>query len=369
VVPGVQGAKSLLARLGLVAASLLVVLLGLEVTLRSWPTLLGNDFATGALSRYTAGAGGIYYADRNLRMFFMIPNHTATMFANGYVWRHETDALGFRNKPLHIPADLILLGDSMVYGHGVDFEHTLGYALERRTSLRVANLGRQGDCAYQEAYVLTAYLPVFTPRVVVFVFTSNDIVDLYAYLSDAAMEAFIAQPLDRITYPARVDPQQALRDRERQIRQRSLTRRAKEELFVMKMLRWIDWSYQQWRGSAGIAVAEAAPRPERTFDSADVNTDPGSRGWRYTEHAIAYMKSLTDRAGARLLMVPITRGRQLEILRAIAETHGVEFVDTTPLDAGPSFLPGDGHLSPHGARLTAELIAQRLAAPAAARAR
>src|SRR5438876_8834213 len=162
-------------RIALVLGSVLIVLLALELTLRAWPTLLGHAFANGALSRYTSRAGGIYYADRGLRMSFMIPNHSATMFANGYVWRHRTDALGFRNDTLHVPADVMLLGDSVVYGHGVDFEHTIGYALEQRSGLRVVNLGRQGDCAFQEAYLLTAYRPVFKPSVVVHVFSPNDI--------------------------------------------------------------------------------------------------------------------------------------------------------------------------------------------------
>src|SRR5438034_11805507 len=92
-------------RLGLVVMAILVVLGVLEVVLRLRPTLLGDAYANGALSRYTVRAGGIYYRDRTLRMNFMIPNFEITMYANGYVWHHQTDALGFRNAPLHIPAD------------------------------------------------------------------------------------------------------------------------------------------------------------------------------------------------------------------------------------------------------------------------
>ena len=122
------------------------------------------------------------------------------------MWQHQTDVLGFRNDPLHIPADVVLLGDSVVYGHGVNFEHTVGHLLERRTGLRVVNLGRQADCAYQQAYLLTTHLPVFRPRVVVHVFTQNDIEDLYTFLAKAAMEQFIAQPVERITYRPRRGP-------------------------------------------------------------------------------------------------------------------------------------------------------------------
>ena len=70
-------------RLGLVVMAILVVLGVLEVVLRLRPTLLGDAYANGALSRYTVRAGGIYYRNRNLRMNFMIPNFQTTMYANG----------------------------------------------------------------------------------------------------------------------------------------------------------------------------------------------------------------------------------------------------------------------------------------------
>jgi hypothetical protein len=347
-------------RVALVVGSILVTLGALEITLRWRPTLLGHAFANGAASKYTVKLGGIYYFDRRLGMNFMLPNHDTTMYYNGYVWRHETDALGFRNKPLHVPADVMLLGDSLVYGHGVDFEHTLGHYLEQRTGLRIANLGRQGDCAFQQAYLLTAYLPVFKPRVVVHVFAPNDVEDLAAYLQDEAMEAFIAQPVDRITYPPRTDPATILAARERQARQRTLGKWAREELYVMKMFRWIKYSYRRWRAAAALATAGAVSPPERPLDPAQAGIDPASVGWRYTEHALAYMKHLADKAGARLLMAPVTQGRQLEILRSIAARHAIELVDTTPIFTGPSFLPDDGHFTPRGARVMADLIAAEI---------
>ena len=352
-----SGRGRLAGSIALAVASIVFVLGALEVTLRRWPTLLGQEFANGALTRYTIKAGGIYYFDRRLHMNFMIPNHRTTMYYNGYVWQHRTDALGFRNDPLHVPADVVLIGDSVVYGHGVDFEHTLGHLLERRSGLRVANLGRQGDCAFQEAYLLTAHLPIFRPRVVVHVFSPNDIEDLYAYLSDAALQAFIAEPIDRIAYPPRTDPAKLLAERERRIRNRSLGRRAEEDLYVMKMFRWLDHRYRERRRFA--SIAEAAD-PRRTFDVANPNTDPTSLGWRYTEHALAYMKFVAERGGARLLEAPVVNGRQLDILRDVADRHGIAIVDTAALFSGPSFLPHDGHLSPHGARTLADLIAAHL---------
>lgn len=51
------------------------------------------------------------------------------------------------------------------------------------------------------------------------------------------MEAFLAQPLDRITYPPRTDPALILAERERLARTRGLLKWAKQELYVMKLYR------------------------------------------------------------------------------------------------------------------------------------
>jgi hypothetical protein len=339
--------------------SLLVTLGALEAVLRWKPTILGYAYANGALSKYTTRAGGIYYSDRNVRVHFMIPNHTATMFANGYTWHHQTDGLGFRNPEPRVPADVVILGDSLVYGHGVEVEDTVARALERRSHLRVANLGRQGDCAFHEAYILTEYIGVFQPRWVVHVFAPNDVVDLYGFLSRKAMEDFIATPVSEIAYPSRVPPAAAMAERDARIRRRSIWKRVEEESYVAKMFRWMQYSYRPQPPTAWIRSAEAARTPD---DVADVGGDPRSLGWRYTEHALAYMKYLSEKNGARLLMAPIGNDRQVAILREIARRHGIEFVDPSGLRSTPtpSFLPGDGHFSPDGARRMAELIAARI---------
>src|SRR5215470_500708 len=178
--------------------SILVCLLALELLLRAHPLVLGDTFANGALSKYTNRAGGIFYYDPALAMNFMIPNLTTRMYYNRYVWTHQTDALGFRNRGPIMPADVLLIGDSLIYGHGVEYEQTVGHLLHQITGLRVANLGRQGDCAYQEAYLLTAYLPEIRARYVFYHFTENDISDLSVYLTDDQMRAFVATPVAAI---------------------------------------------------------------------------------------------------------------------------------------------------------------------------
>ena len=180
---------------GIVVNALLILLatavaLGaLELVLRARPTLLGAAYANGVLSKYTDGEGGIFYKDRQAGTRFMIPNFTTQMYYNGFTWTHQTDALGFRNQPLSIPADIVLLGDSYIYGHGLELESTVGVQLARLTGLSVANLARQGDCALQQAYLVTESLPIFEPRYVLYFFSENDIADLYVFLDDASLRA------------------------------------------------------------------------------------------------------------------------------------------------------------------------------------
>ena len=278
----------------LVLLAIAAALGGLELLLRARPTLLGYPFANGVLSKYTDGEGGIFYKDRQAQTRFMIPNFTTQMYANGYVWTHQTDALGFRNKTLAIPADVVLLGDSFIYGHGVDFESTVGAFLARLTGLSVDNLARQGDCTLQQAYLMTEFLPVLRPRYVFYFFFENDLADLHAFLNDAAMQAFIDQPLERVHYAHRLDPAQALREREARLRQRSLLSRLKQSSYVYRASRWLRWQLGLRKAMAG------PPRP-----ATDITDEP-SLAWRYTKKAIVYMREVARRHDARFAIIPIT---------------------------------------------------------------
>ncbi len=350
------------ARPALAVLSILVLLGALELTLRLRPTLLGREFANGAQSRYNIGRGGIYYIDPNLGIHFMIPDHSTTMTYNGYTWHHRTDRLGFRNAALNVPADVLLLGDSMIYGHGVDVEHTVARELENRTGLTVANLGHQGDCAFQEAYRLTENIGRFRPRWVVHVFSPNDIVDLYVHLRDEPMQRFIATPVEAVTYPPRTDLATALRQRRQTIRRRSTWQIIEQDAYVAKMVRWLRYEAQARGWRPGEASANASLTAGRTFDRVDVTADTTSLGWRYTEHAIVYMARLSRRAGARFVMAPVATEPQFAILQDLARRHALELIDTRSLMRTPSsFLPNDGHFTPDGARLMADLIAAAVA--------
>ncbi len=324
--------------------STLVCLVALELILRAYPLLLGDVYANGVLSKYTNREGGIFYYDPALAMNFMIPNLTTRMYYNRYVWTHETDGLGFRNREPITPADVLLIGDSLIYGHGVEYDHTVGHLLHQITGLRVANLGRQGDCAYQEAYLLTAFLPEIRAPYVFYHFTENDVSDLSVYLTDDEMRAFVATPVAAIRYPTRTPAAEALRKRSEDRQKQSLFKRFKDGSYVYKMFRFIRQTYVRSEAHAGPA-----------------DTDEGSLGWRYTRHAIHYMREVSRRGGATLVVVPLTTRQpdQYRILKKTAVEYGLPFLDTSSLKAADAslWLERDGHLSPDGARRLAELEA------------
>ena len=341
---------SLITRAGLAVLSVTFSLATTELVVRTWPRLLGDTFANGALSKYTADSPrGIYYQDPWLDIHFMIPNHRTTMYYNRYVWEHETDAHGFRNRNVTPPADVMLLGDSFIYGHGVDYSSTVGHLLHRLTGLTVANLARQGDCSLQQAYLLTEYLPIFRPRVVFYHFFENDIADLYEYRSDEQLKAFTATPVRAIRFPPRLPVGQALRERDEMFRRRSLLERVQDRLFLYKAAVMVT---DELAEALAPAPAQARPIPWNV-------EEPGSLAWRYTRHAIAYMQHMAARHGAQLVIAPITptRPHHRARLRAIAQAYGLPMLDTSALTfADDSFwLPGDGHFSHAGAQRLAEI--------------
>lgn len=183
---------------GNIALSVLVflgALLPIEVYFRYFPQTLsqplGNYLATG----YNDNLTGIYRYNPEMKMYLMRPNYEREMYFNGYRWHHKTDAMGFRNPVTFSSADVILLGDSMVYGHGVEESSTIRHFLEEMLQRPVANLGIQQNSIHQEYQVLKHFGMKLQPKYVFVFFMQNDIIDLTMSLHDEEMEKFLAIPI------------------------------------------------------------------------------------------------------------------------------------------------------------------------------
>ena len=349
--------KAVVQNLNLFACMILLTLAFAEGTLRAFPSILGYDFANSILSKYHTRAGGIYYFDPVVRMHFMEPNRTAKMYYNGYNWMHQTDKFGFRNVRTVSDAGVVLLGETFIYGHGVDVDKTVGYFVEKMTNRSVFNLARQGDSALEQAYKLTEYLQQFrSPQYVLYFFYENDVNELRKNRREDELLDFINAPLGEINYKPRADINTIIKKRNEgnyfETRVGSLFSLLKQRVYLLKALEVVDVATQK---------AEAATD---VYGNHDIN-DENSIGWKYTQKAILYMRHISKTHGSRFVIAPITpdNERHYAILENFAQVHKIDFIDTrAALNRADQslFLPVDGHFSEEGARTMAQIVAAHL---------
>jgi hypothetical protein len=113
-------ARILHPNIQVIVVSLFIALALSEALLESFPYIVSDDFANGLLTACRVGIDGMFVYDSNIGMRFLKPNYTTTAYYNRYEWKHKTDSLGFRNPVERRRADIVLLGDSFIYGQGVD---------------------------------------------------------------------------------------------------------------------------------------------------------------------------------------------------------------------------------------------------------
>jgi len=341
------------------AFSIGFVLALLELALRVAPGLIGGGLGNALYSVYGDFAGGIYFRDREAHLSFMWPDFATRAYWNGYWWNHRTDAWGFRNPPDLASKSMLLLGDSLIYGHGVDEEDTVAHLLRQEHGRAAYNMGRQGNTLFQEYVLSRLYLPRFRPeQLVVFVFV-NDFRDMEVYREPAEIAA--PPELDRLDYDALYARVQHPKTRFR----------LREQLYRLRV----------WRLGVGIA---AALRPHPASDEElreqfgaildDARFEPIARYYRLV------LADLARRCRAQgcelavvLVDVPDTvlpnaaapQDRLFGLLAAIGGEQGFRVLTTRELYRGcpECFLPHDGHLTREGHRRLAGLVAEQLAPP------
>jgi hypothetical protein len=337
-----------------------VVLLGsLEVVLRYFvqalPGSLANHLATG----YTTEPSGIYRVDAGTKMLLMRPNYERVMYFNGYRWRHKTDSMGFRN-PLDRPsADVLLLGDSMIYGHGVEETSTLRHYLENLLGEPVANLGVQGASIHQEYQILKRFGLTLHSRYALVFFLGNDISDLTGYLTDAEMQRLLRLPVsDHSTPYVEIRP---LSDRPPSHRLRLSA--YVDRPYVMK-------AYEFLKKRTSIAHAEGAGASGEARQSATQGQgDPRmALALQFHLRTLSKIQDLAERHRFRFTHVFIYTGMSSEervyesILKSYCEAQGIGFYslrdgfEAAMREGDELFLRGDGHFADHGARLAARLV-------------
>lgn len=348
-----MAARALFRRTAAVLASVLLGLLLLEAALRTLPLRRASALANDVYTAYGSFPGGIYFTDPDTGINFMVPDFETENFWNGYSWLHRTDALGFRNPPgLAGRRDrpVLLLGDSLIYGHGVDEEHAVAHVLRAKYGRPVYNMARQGDCLFQQHVLLRLYLAELQPRqVVIFVFL-NDFRDLLTYRTGEELARLPELGLDFGAMRRRVarlgqQPEYPL----------------KRQAYRLRSLRLLRGLARYFEGN-WIAQAEAAPAPPGDLAEAVLEPESFRKAGGYYRRVLAETRRRLAAAGVDLRVVLLDVGpvagpegqRAYERLEAFLSQAGRDlgfsFATTRGVftDCADCFLPHDGHFSPQG---------------------
>lgn len=111
----------------------------------------------------------IFLADEAFGVVLSPSQTTHVRSRLGHITEVTTNSQGFRGAEWRAPADVLLLGDSQMFGYGVALEDAVASQLERKLGLRVLNAAvpTWGPAEYVSA--IEKWAPVYHPRTVLFV--------------------------------------------------------------------------------------------------------------------------------------------------------------------------------------------------------
>lgn len=337
-------------RLGAILLSSLLGLGVLEIALRTLPLKRASTLANEVYTAYGSFPGGIYFTEPETRINFMVPNFTVENFWNGYSWRHRTDGLGFRNPPGVTDRSLLLLGDSLIYGHGVEESQTAASLLRTRYGRPAYDMARQGDCLYQQYVLLRLYHRELAPKTVVLFVFLNDFSDLLFYRTREEIEQMPELRLD----------DRALRQRVADLGKAPVYP-VQRQLYRFRSLRLLRGVAKSFSGD-WMARAEAAPAGLGGLAAAVLQPEPFALASHYYRRVLAECQRIASGEKAELKVVLLNVGaavgpdgrRANERLRGFLQEASTEigfsFATTAGIfeGCGECFLPHDGHFSPEG---------------------
>jgi hypothetical protein len=345
--------------------------LSLRLELKYLPLSLANALGSG----YVDFGNGIYRFNPELNMERMRPHYSRQMFFDGYFWHHQTDWMGFRNPTDRQHYDIALIGDSMIYGHGLEETSTVGSKLEKLLGRPVANLGIQGGAMDDEYEIMRRDAIRVSPRLILIFFLNNDLTDL-GRLSDDELRRFIDLPIDDHTSRYfRLRAKWHSRSSTFDCRDLYVVR---GYLFLVHQLHLI-FHRRRVPDSASTAPADLiAPNRAAVSESAPtwVRLAPfaGDPRMQLAMHfhlrAILKADDFARRHNIHFAYVFIAVPQPFDstyetIIADYCRAHGIDFLslrqtyESAQRSGLEIYLPHDGHLSEVGAKVTAEALASR----------
>jgi hypothetical protein len=351
-------ASSFLLMLGALAV------LGTEAALRLHPGLLQGRAANAAFGGYHDERDGIY--DHHERLgCVMRPEFRRHMYWNGQWWWHETNEAGYRGPRL-AQADALFLGDSMIYGHGVEVDDTVPARFAAASGRPAANLGQQGTCLVQGLMLLSSRGARLRPKVVFVCPHPNDLKDASYWYEPDELRRFVAD--DRYLPYARREfrgPEAPFAFWLRHVALPLATARALRAVGTSRgpTAPAEATSGRVWLPPAAMLDAPFAP---------DAEGELVALGWQAQKRALVRLKQACDTLGARLVVFDL--GYPHALSRA---------VEAAALDTGATYDPigrrvlaralageemyqrDDGHWTPAAAEVIGRALASSFPASGA----
>lgn len=334
-----------------VVFSLAVLAVFLHVLLHVRPTVFGQHLGNYVFYRYGTGPGEMYFEVPGLDALMMWPDFETRAYYNGWFWKHRTDGRGFRNPPDR-DTDVLLLGDSLIYGHGAEQEDLVSEVLHDRYGWEAYNLGQQRDGLFQTYAKLRLFLDELAPSVVVHFAFMNDIGDLENLRTDEEIETL--PEISRDDWP----------ELRRTIDETGRAGGASGWLLGQPVVRFPGGLWhevrERWRRASSTGGPDAFAAPL-------IDDDRRARAQRYYERIFTDLVARTNAIGAEFVVVhldvmaeldPRVRVGFRELVANAARKSGAHFFDTGDAISGcpDCVLENDGHLNPKGHAVLADLV-------------
>ena len=344
-----------------------VTALVFEAALRLAPGILHGPIANVAYTGYHWHRGGIYDLDAHAGPLLR-PDVHRRMYWQGHWWHHHTNADGYRG-PREPHPDALFLGDSMVYGHGVEDGETLPAQFAAVTGRPVANLGQQGTSLLQSLMIFERKGLALRPRVVYVVSHPTDLEETVRCYAPGELERFLAEPGYRPLVRDEWQPRPAWDPVSLFARRLALPLQSSAvsgALLRRPTARDVPPPPHRAPGAREGAVRPVRGVRRRPFEGATGGPPEERLAWRVQSRAALEIKRACDSVGARMVLLDLGYPEALSrAVEALATEIGVAYspagrvVLDRALAGEEMYLVDDGHWTPAGCRAMAEELARR----------
>jgi lysophospholipase L1-like esterase len=358
----------LIKNISLMAASALFALLLAEGVLHAFPGLLPVEV------RQVFNNKGMYHPEiGNLPE----PGSSGEIVTRDFESPYKLDSNGFRNdSPWPGRAEIVAIGDSLVFGYGVDVSQAWPQQLSGLTGRNVVNMGLIGASPQQYRKIHETFAQTLSPDIVVVgFFARNDFWDADKYAtweSSGVSDNYLdwrgfgsptseqyQNPIYRVLF---------------ELRQRSyvlaIVKIAKDAILAKDTVKATELTLVS---GAKMLLHGDDFREKTRFASSD------NRTFETVVEELRKIKKAADQNGSRLIVLfqpgkeeiyAETKGQPApdpsRRLRDRLDQYGIEYINAIPLyrdlaERGEElFFPTDGHPNAHGYAVLAELVAKHI---------